>query len=62
MTQTTPREAGSGDDRRSIDRHAVRAVGDLLMLGAWLERGARRVSQDLGAFRRDHDLDRVDRI
>lgn len=61
MTQTTSNESGSGD-RRPIDRHAVRAVGDLLMLGAWLERGARRVSQDLGAFRRDHDLNRADRI
>jgi hypothetical protein len=62
MARTTHTESGPGAERSAIDRHAVRAVGDLLMLGAWLERGARRVSQDLGVFRPDDGRDRSERI
>jgi hypothetical protein len=41
---TTDRESNPRDDRGAIDRQAVKAVGDLLMLGAWLERRARNAS------------------
>lgn len=41
------RESSPHDDRGPIDRHAVRAMGDLLMLGAWLERHARSVSTNI---------------
>ena len=42
--------------RRSIDHHAVRAVGDLLMLGAWFERRTRGVSNSLSTRHRDTGL------
>jgi hypothetical protein len=38
------RESNPCGDRGAIDRHAVKAMGDLLMLGAWLERRARNAS------------------
>jgi hypothetical protein len=43
----TDRGSNPPGDRGAIDRHAVRAVGDLLMLGAWLERRARSVSTNI---------------
>lgn len=37
-------------NRSVLDRHAVRAMGDLLMLGARLERRSRRVPERLSSF------------
>ena len=36
--------------RTAIDRHAVRAVGQLLTSGIWLEHRVRRFSTDLSLF------------
>jgi hypothetical protein len=47
MPLATDRESNPQGDRGAIDRHAVRAMGDLLMLGAWLERRARSVSTNI---------------
>jgi hypothetical protein len=44
--------------RRAMDRHAVKAVGDLLMLGVWLERRSRGLSERVGSFHRSGVLRR----
>jgi hypothetical protein len=44
-------------DRRAFDQHAVRAAGDLLMLGAWLERRARSFSENFSPFQRSSQGD-----
>ena len=46
----------STSGRSPIDHHAVRAVGDLLMLGAWVERRARGVSNSLSTRHRGTGL------
>jgi hypothetical protein len=55
----TPRMPLSNDDaskpltnRSVLDRHAVKAIGDLLMLGVRFERRTRGVSERLGSFDR----------
>jgi hypothetical protein len=37
-------------NRSVLDRHAVKAMGDLLMLGVRLERRSRRMPERLGSF------------
>jgi len=49
LPSPTDRDSSPHAGRGGMDRHAVRAVGDLLMFGAWLERRARSVSQNFGA-------------
>jgi hypothetical protein len=39
-------------NRSVLDRHAVKAIGDLLMLGVRFERRSRGVSERLGSFHR----------
>jgi hypothetical protein len=39
-------------NRSVLDRHAVKAIGDLLMLGVRFERRSRGVSERLGSFDR----------
>jgi hypothetical protein len=39
-------------NRSVLDRHAVKAMGDLLMLGVRLERRSRRVPERLRSFDR----------
>jgi hypothetical protein len=43
-------------DRSVLDRHAVKAVGDLLMFGAWLERHRRTVTKGLTPFRQSKSV------
>lgn len=45
-------------NRSVLDRHAVKAVGDLLMLGVRFERRSRGVSERLGSFDRSGFLRR----
>jgi hypothetical protein len=58
MSVTTDNASSPIDDRSVIDRHAVKAVGDLLMFGSWLERRGRTVTKGLTALRNSNGASR----
>ena len=58
MSVTTDNASPPVVDRSVMDRHVVKAVGDLLMFGSWLERRGRTVTKGLTAFRQSKCVSR----
>jgi hypothetical protein len=58
MSVTTDNASPPVVDRSVMDRLAVKAVGDLLVFGSWLERRGRTVTKRLTSFRQSNGVSR----
>jgi hypothetical protein len=58
MAGTIDNASPTAVNRSVMDRHAVKAVGDLLMFGAWLERHRRTFTKGLTTLRQSKGVSR----